>query len=248
MQSEQTHSKKRIDPKIVIQPGDITPTRVVSVAPTLLTQRGDWRAEEFQIEQRETLLFQFVSDYAALSVVLMPDQINNLRRNRMVVGFGDFNAQNGMLSVTLKPGQYLLAVRNIAEQPNQVTARLDRPLSLPLRLGLKHHDAYLHRTVSIAPYGGKYIQPFTVQAATTYFVSGCCSGLPGYLLPASELAAFADNLPFRRIAPFSNPEGACDYPNFLPLQLPLGDYAFAFQNPFETPKSVTFTLDRWAPL
>lgn len=207
-----------------------------------------YRTEQFTVSSTRSFAFRFAANYAAQAAVIEPSQLAAFQSCAGFTGYGLFDRTFGVNFVTLNPGTYYVAIRNMQASPNKYGYELDYTIGSVLLnpengYTFTPNDTYVNTARAINK-GTRYVQPITIQAGFRYFLDGVNSGeLECFIIPASEQSNFLNGSPFQHYSAYAGAGGFC--PGLDELKLPVGDYAIAIRNNAATDASLVMTLERW---
>jgi len=137
-----------------------------------------------------------------------------------------------------KPGMLLSR-----SSSNSARFELDRLSNIP---GFSRIDNYLNSTATVQP-GVRRWHAFTVEPGVRYWIDGCHSGVHAYVIPGAELGSFQSGGAFQHYPSYGGDADGARY-GAAELRLAPGTYYLAQHNATSTPKTITYTLERWRPI
>lgn len=207
-----------------------------------MNKLGDWWVNGFTLNATTNLVLRFSSRYAADAAIVTDAQLDNFKNNKTFTGYAVFDDKFGYTTVTLPAGNYTLGVRNQISGANTMTIELDYAITLPSTDRATFNDYYINGVQTLNA-GAKLWHPFTIEKGVRYFIDGNNTGLDCYVIPASELDNFKNNLSFKYYTDYSGTD--CANPGLIEYKLPLGDYVLAFRNSQSIPNTVEYLMERW---
>jgi hypothetical protein len=208
-----------------------------------------YRTEAFTVSTTRTYVFRFAARYNAQAAIITPDQLSRFQACQSFSGFGLFDGTFGVHSVTLAPGSYYVAIRNMQASSNAFGYELDYTIASSLinpenGWQFTFNDIYVS-SARIVTKGSRFVQPITIQAGVRYFLDGLNSGaVECFIIPASATSNFLAGQSFLQYDAYHETTGGC--PGQYEIRLPPGDYALALRNNSAvTDETVVMTLERW---
>lgn len=195
------------------------------------------------ISTTQTFVFRFAADFDAYAAVISASSVNNFINGGSFTRYGTaFDGNYGTQSITLGPGSYAVAVRNLTAGSNSFKVELDRPAGFT---NAGTGSTVINGTDYVSKNGGRYWHPFTITSGYYYYMDGANSGLNTYIIPASALSNFQNGSTFSHYPDYAG-TGNLDMPGGYVITLAPGSYYLCFHNPSSVNRAVTYTMQRFA--
>jgi hypothetical protein len=219
--------------------GTFNATYFLDGYPTL-NAAGAWHTRGFTLNGTRNLVFRLATNYATQAAIIEPSQYDNFTSGAAFTGYAGFSSQYGYKSVTLGPGNYYVAIRNVSNGSNSVRYELDYGVTL----SSGSYSGALNQTTTILAAGQRRWESLTLQSGRRYWIDGCNSGLDAFVIDASELPAFQSGASFLHYTDFGG-SNAPDVYGGIELDLAPGNYFLVQRNLTSRPQSVNYVVQSW---
>lgn len=154
--------------------------------------------------------------------------------------YARFKNQTGTKFLTLLPGKYWLGAR-VGPGGGAFSAKLDREVNLP------HYERVVNTELLLDPVEPHHYlaQGFQVTFDSQFFVDGCNSRMPCFIMTDTEYAKYQQAQPFQYLAQYSGDDPSLPGP--WTLGLSGGHYFLVFENQTDHFQSAAYFLEGWTP-